>query len=193
MGGTTGKKTLAPKASSRSTELFFTPIRKQSNATTEKLSQMWTLYYSVPRQSLYCSCSNKMHSQCTYWMQLVRFQRGGGLPLGPGEEGTPQPSALWAPCLGIPSASWSWDCEMAEGLLSKYFGNRIYNFFFFLSVWAAQISLLKMGALTAAVLTVLPKVLRSTLLTAFPLWTSSYDGLWQTGVDASSEVSQKAV
>lgn len=74
-------------------------------------------------QPVYCSCSNKMPLQCTYWMQLMWLWRGGSSTRSWGR-GDPQPSALWALCPGIPSATWSWDCDMTAGLLWKNFGNR---------------------------------------------------------------------
>lgn len=88
MGGTRGKTTLAPKASSKSSGLFFASVRKYSKTTTEKLSQMWILYCSISRHSQHVlvpiKCAHSALTECS-WCESVE----GGLPLGPGEEGTP--------------------------------------------------------------------------------------------------------
>lgn len=117
MGGTTQKTTLALNASSRGSELFFTPIRKQSNTTTEKLSQRWMLYSSVPRHS---QCIVPALIKCPYsaLIECSWCDSGeGGLPPGPGEEGTPnhlhyEPCALGSPLpLGPGTVTWQQACS----------------------------------------------------------------------------------
>lgn len=134
MGGTRGKTTLAPKASSKSSGLFFTLVRKYSKITTEKLSQMWILYHCIS-QPAYLSGSNKMHLLCTYWVQLMWLWRGGSC--GGGDLLTICSVSLTPPALGpgIPSARWSWDCDMVPDLPGEHFWNGIFDFWFFFFFW----------------------------------------------------------
>lgn len=174
MGGTRGKTTLAPKASSKRSGLLFTPVRKSSETTTEKISQMWILCCSISRHSqrIVLPQIKCTHSAFTDWS--LCDSGGKGLALHPGEEGTPWPPVLWAypPIFGIPSARWSWDCDVIADLpRGAFFKQDLFvNFFvpedlsnstLFCELQQTRCSLLNTEVLTAALLTMLPEQIPS--------------------------------